>query len=251
MRLCAAVPCFFGGIPFTEAIRRIGALGFDAAETYDWTRLDLPEVKRVCEDNGVELLSMCTTDFRVNEPEHRGAFLDGVKRSCEAAVTVGAGKLITQGGQDTGAGRERQHAAIIETLLCAAPILEDAGVTLMLEPLNALFDHKGTFLTTSAEAFDIVRAVNSPSVKVIYDVYHQQITEGNVIPTVTANLSLIAHLHAAGHPGRHELQSGESNYRVIFDAVDKAGYTGACGLEYGPLLPPEESLRIAKETFGA
>ena len=84
----------------------------------------------------------------------------------------------------------------------------------------------------------------------MYDIYHQQIMEGNIFPNITQNLDCIAHLHSAGHPGRHELQYGVSDYRVIFDAVDKAGYTGACGLEYGPLLDPEESLRIARDLYG-
>ncbi|MBO5299764.1 MAG: hypothetical protein J6B51_06780, partial [Clostridia bacterium] len=73
---------------------------------------------------------------------------------------------------------------------------------------------------------------------------------GNIIPNIVNNLDLIAHLHSAGHPGRHELQFGESDYKVIFSAVDKAGYTGCCGLEYGPLLSPEESLIKAKEIYG-
>ena len=74
--------------------------------------------------------------------------------------------------------------------------------------------------------------------------------EGNIIPSITKNLDLIAHLHGAGHPGRHEMQNGESNYRFIIDAVDAAGYTGAIGLEYSPLMDPVESLREAKRLFG-
>ena len=74
--------------------------------------------------------------------------------------------------------------------------------------------------------------------------------EGNIIPSITANLEHIAHLHAAGHPGRHELQYGENDYRVIMRAVDAAGYTGAIGLEYRPTLDPVESLKIAKEIYG-
>ena len=111
-------------------------------------------------------------------------------------------------------------------------------------------DHPGYYLTSSEEAFAIVREVGSPNVKVVFDIYHQQVSEGNIIPNIVNNLELIAHLHAAGHPGRHELQFGENDYRNIFAAVDKAGYTGACGLEYTPLTDPEESLRTAKELFG-
>ena len=132
----------------------------------------------------------------------------------------------------------------------AKPILEDSGVIIMIEPLNTLVNHKGYYLWSSVEAFDIIREVEHPLVKVVYDIYHQQVMEGNIIPNIVNNLDCIAHLHSAGHPGRHELQFGENDYNFIFDAVDKAGYPGACGLEYGPTLPPRESLRLAREKYG-
>lgn len=250
MRLCVPVPCFFKNIPFEDAIRRIKELGFDAAETYNWKTMDLDAVKKALDETGVELLSMCTTEFRLTDPAYRQAWLDGLQESCDAANKLGVKKLITQVGQDTGAPREEQHAAIVETLKLAKPILEKAQVTIMLEPLNTYVNHPGYYLWSSVEGFEIVREVDSPYVKIIYDIYHQQVMEGNIIPNVINNLDCIAHLHSAGHPGRHELQYGESDYKVIFAAIDKAGYTGACGLEYGPLLPPEESLIIAKHIYG-
>ena len=250
MRLCVPVPCFFKNIPFEDAIRRIKELGFDAAETYNWKSMDLDAVKKALDETGVELISMCTTEFRLTDPAYRQAWLDGLKESCEAANKLGVKKLITQVGQDTGAPREEQHAAIVETLKLAKPILEAAQVTIMLEPLNTYVNHPGYYLWSAVEGFEIVREVDSPYVKIIYDIYHQQVMEGNIIPNVTNNLDCIAHLHSAGHPGRHELQYGENDYKVIFAAIDKAGYTGACGLEYGPLLPPEESLIIARHIYG-
>ncbi|MBE6897215.1 MAG: glyoxylate-induced protein [Ruminococcaceae bacterium] len=250
MRLCVPVPCFFGGIPFTDALRRIKELGFDAAETYGWKNLDLDAVRNTCEETGVELISMCTSEFRMTDAAYRQAWLDGLKESCAAANRVGAKRLITQVGQDTGEDRRIQHENIVETLKLARPILEESGVTIMLEPLNTLVDHKGYYLWSAVEGFDIVKEVDCQFVKIVYDIYHQQVSEGNIIPNIVNNLDLIAHLHSAGHPGRHELQFGESDYKVIFSAVDKAGYTGCCGLEYGPLLPPEESLIKAKEIYG-
>ena len=250
MRLCVPVPCFFKNIPFQDAIYRIKALGFDAAETYNWKDLDFDAVKKALDDTGVELLSMCTTEFRLTDPKYRTAWLDGLKESCAAANRLGVKRLITQVGQDTGAPRAEQHAAIVETLKLAKPILEESGVTIMIEPLNTYFNHPGYYLWSAVEGFEIVREVDSPYVKVVYDIYHQQIMEGNIIPNITNNLDCIAHLHAAGHPGRHEMQNGESDYKVIFAAVDKAGYTGACGLEYSPLMPPEESLIEARRIYG-
>ena len=250
MRFCVPIPCFFGNMPFQDAIRRVKELGFDAVETYDWKNLDMDAVRAACEETGVELLSMCTTEFRMTDPTFRSLWLEGLKESCEAAKKLGVGKLITQVGPDTGAERAIQHEAIVQTLKDAKPILDTYGVVLMLEPLNTYVNHPGYYLTSSAEAFDIVREVDHPCVKIVFDIYHQQVMEGNIISNVTNNLDCIAHLHAAGNPGRNELQYGEINYHAIFDAIDKAGYTGACGLEYFSLLPPEESLLETKRLYG-
>ena len=250
MRLCVPIPCFFGDMEFCEGLRRVKALGYDAAETYNWKGLDFDVVRRTCEETGVELLSMCTSEFRMTDPTFRQAWLDGLEESCQAANRMGVKRLITQVGQDTGAPREQQHAAIVETLNLARPILEKSGVTIMLEPLNTLVNHPGYYLWSAVEGFEIIREVNHPLVKLVYDIYHQQVMEGNIIPNITKNLDCIAHLHSAGHPGRNELQYGENDYKVIFAAVDKAGYTGACGLEYRPLMDPEESLREAKRLYG-
>ena len=229
MRICVPIPCFFGGMDFCDAIRKVGSLGFDCVETYGWKGLDLDLVKKTTEETGVELLSMCTTEFRMTDPAYRQAWLDGLKESCEAANRAGATRLITQVGQDTGAPRAAQHEAIVETLIAAKPILDAHNVIIMIEPLNTL--------------------VNHPLVKVVYDIYHQQVMEGNIIPNIVNNLDCIAHLHSAGHPGRIDLQFGENDYKFIFKKVDEAGYTGACGLEYRPTLGAEESLKEFRRIY--
>ena len=250
MRYCVPIPCLFGQMDFCDAVKTVKKLGFDAVETYNWRNLDLDKVRETCQETGVELLSMCTTEFNMTDPQRRKAWLDGLAISCEAANRVGAKKLITQVGQDTGAERQVQHDSIVAALTEAKPILESTGVTIMIEPLNTYVNHPGYYLWSSAEAFEIIRQVDNPFVKVVYDIYHQQVMEGNIIPSVTGNLDCIAHLHSAGHPGRHELQYGENDYKVIFAAVDKAGYQGACGLEYNPLMPPEESLKEFLRIYG-
>lgn len=248
MRMCVPMPCFFPG-DFMEGIRTVKSLGFDAIETYNWKNLDLDEVRKVCEDLGVEFVSMCTTEFRMTDAAYRKQWLDGLKESCEAANRAGVKHLITQVGQDTGEERAKQHENIVETLRQAKPILDATGVTIMIEPLNTYVNHPGYYLWSSVEGFDIVREVDHPLVKVVYDIYHQQVMEGNIIPNVTKNLDCIAHLHCAGHPGRIELQYGENDYKVIFAAIDKAGYTGCCGLEYNPTMDPVESLKEFRRIY--
>lgn len=250
MRICVPIPCFFPKLDLCEAIERVAALGFDAVEIYKWKDLNLDRVRFALEKNNVEMLSMCTSEFRMTDPEYRDLWLAGLRESCAAANRLGVRRLITQVGPDTGKPRSEQHAAIVAALHAAKPILEESNVTVMIEPLNTYVDHKGYYLWSSAEAFEIIRQVNHPLVKMVFDIYHQQVMEGNIIPNITNNLDCIAHLHAAGHPGRHELQFGENNYRFIIDEVEKAGYAGAIGVEYKPLLSPEESLQSVKLLYG-
>ena len=249
MKFDIPVPCFFGKDDFCEAIKKISALGFDAAETYNWKELDADKVRKTCEEYNVKLVSICTSCFNMTDPDYRDKWLAGLKESCEAAQRLGVGKLITQVGNDTGAERAYQHESIVKALKAAEPILDSFGVTLMIEPLNVLVDHKGYYLPSSAEAFEIIREADSSHAKVVFDIYHQQISEGNIIPNILNNLDLIAHLHCAGHPGRHDLQLGENDYNVIFSAIDKAGYTGFCGLEYNPVGDAVESLEAFRKKY--
>ncbi len=249
MRPCVVLPCFFRNTDFCDAVRLIASIGYDAVELWGWNNIDPASAKAVLEETGVELLSLCTTEFRLNAPTYRGEFLNGLKSTCEFASELSVKRIITQVGNDTGKDRAVQHKSIVDGLLSAVPILDQYGITLMIEPLNTRFDHKGYYLASSSEAFDIVKEVNSPFVKVIFDIYHQQITEGNIIPNITSNLPYIAHLHGAGHPGRHELHFGENDYHVIIKALDNAGYKGALGLEYFPTLDPIASLKQTKEYF--
>ena len=124
MRICIPIPCFFGGMDFCEAIAETGELGFDCEETYNWKDLDLDKVRATCEETGVELRCMCTTEFRLTDPAFRKEWLAGLRESCEAAKRVGASSLITPGRAGHEAlPRAEQHAAIVETLKQAKPML--------------------------------------------------------------------------------------------------------------------------------
>ena len=219
-------------------------------ETYNWKNLDLAKVRATLDETGVTLSSMCTTEFNLTNPEMREKWLDGLRETCEAAKVLGVKKLITQVGQDTGEAREIQHKSIVDGLIAGSEILEKYDITIMIEPLNTYVNHPGYYLWSAVEGFDIVREVNHKNVKLIFDIYHQQVMEGNIIPNIVNNLDCIAHLHGAGHPGRNEMQFGESDYKNIIAAVDKAGYNGALGLEYSPLLDPVARLIEAKRIYG-
>lgn len=241
---------FFKNTPLHEAIKTCSQLGYDAVEMWkapDGAELDA--AADACARYGVEFIAICTDAFSMTADGDLPFYLAGLETACAKAKRLGVKKLISQVGADTSAPRERQRGNIVRCLTAAAPVLEENGLTLVIEPLNTLVDHKGYYLVSAAEGFEIVRQVGSARVKLLYDVYHQQVSEGNIIANITAGIDLIGHLHAAGCPGRHELQSGELDYKRVFAAADAAGYEGVCALEYKPTLPPLESLAETRRLF--
>jgi hydroxypyruvate isomerase len=125
-----------------------------------------------------------------------------------------------------------QTANVVENLKWAAGLCEPSGLIIVLEPLNPK-NHPGLFLTKMAQAYEIAKAVGSPSVKILDDMYHQQITEGNIIPNIDACWDELAAFHIGDSPGRNEPGTGEMNYRNIFKHIHDKGYTGVLCCEHG------------------
>ena len=245
MRYSVCANAVFGGVALPEAVRRIHASGYSAFEFWSWWDQDMAAVAAAQKETGIDCAGMCTRMVPLNVPERRDEYVNGVRDSIKAAAELNCRVLISQVGQTVeGVSRQAQHDSIVAGLRKCAPLLEDAGMMLVIEPLNALINHRGYYLTHSDEAYDIIREAGSPNIKVLFDVYHQQITEGNLIGNIARGIDLIGHVHIAGNPGRHEpLDNSEVCYPVIIDALKKNGYTGAVGLEYMPLRAPEEGLR--------
>jgi len=232
-----------GDLPRPDAIRQAAKLGYTAVEFWEGSGFDVAAYKAALDETGMTLACMGGGGNLVDE-NARVDFVASVKTAIENAKTLGAKGLIAITGQELeSVPREAQKQSIIDGLKEAAKLLEGTGLTMYLEPLNILVDHAGYFLYTSAEGFEIVRAVDSPHVKLLYDIYHQQITEGHLIANITNNIDLIGHFHVAGNPGRGEPYFGEINYQEVFKAIKNAGYEGYAGLEYWAKVDsPEDSL---------
>ena len=129
----------------------------------------------------------------------------------------------------------------------ASEMAENAKITLLIEPLNSLVDHAGYFFDKTDEAVRIIRDIGSPHLKLLYDVYHMQIMQGNILSFIEKNIDIIGHFHSAGVPGRAELFETEVNYPVIIRTIDELGYKGCFGLEYFPTLDHTESLKRTLE----
>lgn len=245
MQYSVCAPAVFSGRPVHAALAQIREAGADAYEFWGWWDQDMAAIEEAQRENQLKCAALCTRMIPLNVPRQRAAYLQGLAQSIAVAKRLDCSVLISQIGQEQAdASRAEQHACIVDGLRACVPQLLDAGVTLVIEPLNTLVDHKGYYLSGSAEAFDIVREVGSPQVKVLYDVYHQQITEGNLIANLTANVDAIGHIHVAGNPGRHEpYENSEVHYPSVIGALQAAGYAGCIGLEYFPLRDPVESLK--------
>ncbi len=253
MKPSVCIDAVFEGLPIAEACARVKASGISAIEYWAWWEKDLDELEAAVKESGLTIAACCTKFISLTDPALRADYLEGLRESIAAAKRLGCDILISQVGDfRVGVSADEQHESLVEGLKEAAPMLEEAGVTLVIEPLNELVDHAGYFLVRSEDAFDVIDDVGSDRVRVVFDIYHQQISEGNLISNIVTNIDKIAHFHAAGNPGRHELQIGEINYPQVFGAIQSAGYTGYIGLEYWPVAEdPTEPLREVAALLGA
>jgi hydroxypyruvate isomerase len=164
----------------------------------------------------------------------RDTFLAQVRESVEVAQRVNAKWMtVVPGYVDKRPDLNYQTAKVVETLRMATQILEPHGLIMVLEPLNTLQNHPGMFLKTIPQAYLICKAVNSPSCKILFDMYHQQITEGNIIPNINTAWDEVAYFQVGDNPGRNEPGTGEMNYRNIFRHIHGKGFTGVVGMEHG------------------
>jgi hydroxypyruvate isomerase len=166
----------------------------------------------------------------------RSEFLNDISNSIEVAKRVNAKWMtVVPGHLDLRKDMNYQTQNVIETLKQASEILEKHDLTMVLEPLN-FRDHPGLFLTESPQAFQICKAVNSKSCKILFDIYHQQIQEGNLIPNIEASWNEIAYFQIGDNPGRNEPTTGEINYKNIFKYIYDKGFNGVLGMEHGNSL---------------
>ncbi|HKP85648.1 MAG TPA: TIM barrel protein [Blastocatellia bacterium] len=245
VRFSVCVDMIMTEIPFLERMERVKRIGYTAFEFWDWKSKDVDAIIRKKDELGLEVATVMGSGWKqLNTEEARKAFVSEIQSSVAAAKRLGSKTLIvTTGLEDRRMARAEQHANYVAALKAAAPHAEAAQVTLVLEPLNTKVDHPAYYLQTAKEGFEMIDEVASPAVKMLFDIYHHQIMEGNVIEDITKNIPKIAHFHVADVPGRHEPGTGEINYANVFRAIAASGYQGYVGLEYKPSRPAEETLR--------
>jgi len=246
--ICICVEPLFEGASLAEKAERVAQAGFKAIEFWFYDEgpgeRNIDELAAACRNRGliVNDLVVSSADGKIGgamvNPADRRTYLARLRESIAVAKKLDCKKFIScTGNAVEGLTHEEQHKSAVETLKAGAPIAAQEGITLMLEPLNSPVDHPGYYLDNGHEGAKIVQEVNHPAVRLLWDIYHMQIMHGNVLDNIKQYLPLIAHFHAAGVPGRHELDNGELNYLEILKRIKEMGYQGCCGLEYWPIGP--------------
>jgi hydroxypyruvate isomerase len=190
--------------------------------------------------------------FAGHDPAVWDSVLQEIRESVEVAKRVNAKWMtVVPGHYDDRLEWDYQTANCIELLKRCSEIFEPHGLVMVLEPLNWWTDHPGLFLHKIAQAYQICRAVGSPSCKILFDIYHQQITEGNLIPNMDRAWEEIAYFQVGDNPGRKEPGTGEINYRNVFKHLHEKGFKGVVGMEHGNSRPGKEGDQAVIEAYVA
>lgn len=249
VKLDALVDLFFTDLSWEQRVRHIAACGYRFIETWNGRDADvllrMAKAGRAC---GVELVSIVVNFDGEDEvapirAENLDRFLDRADRLADHALAAGCQQgIVTTGRTVTGRSREDQLEALTAALRGAGERVAARGFRLNLEPLNTRVDHPGYFMDSREEGLAVVKAVNLPQVRLLYDLYHMSIMTGHHTAFLEPNIEWIGHFHVAGNPGRHEPFHGEMNTPFVLQRALAAGYAGYFGLEYMPSLPCPDTL---------
>ena len=191
-------------------------------------------------------------NFVTRDKEIRQMLVNEMKKAVEVAKRVNATRCtVVPGAYDKGLEWDYQTANTIDNLKYCAEVCEPSGLVMVLEPLNPWTNHPGLFLTKIPQAYQICRAVGSPSCKILDDLYHQQVTEGNLIPNLEMAWDEIGYFQVGDNPGRKEPTTGEINYKNIFKHLYDKGYKGIIGMEHGNSRTGKDGEKAVIEAYRA
>lgn len=258
MKLSACIEILYPQLSFTDRIASAKKDGLSAIEFWGFADKDLDSIHKCCTENDMPIAACCVStknealskrfsELGLIDYYSPGVFAEMCKESLEVAVKYGIPNLIVCSGNDNPSQDSAdKDEYLTQSLIYAAEIFKGSPVNLVMEPLN-LTDHPGTYLTRSDHTERILKNVGSDKVKVLFDIYHQQMTEGNLTANIRKLMPYIGHFHFADCPGRHELGTGEINWAYLISEIEKAGYTGYFGLEY--ITTSDTSSALPKQFF--
>lgn len=238
-RFAVNIEMWWRKLPFMERFAPAAAFGYPAVEIWphQGKDRDVEEIARLKKKLGIEIAQFTAWGFTpgLNDPKNHDAFVKAVEQGCAVAKRLDCKLMTVVGGNDQpGMTQEQMHQNIIEGLKRAAPIAEKHGITMILEPMNIRVDHKGHCLYGSVPTVRICREVGSPNVKINWDLYHMQISEGDLCGRLKDGFDQVGYLQLADHPGRNEPGTGEIHYNRVLREAYELGYRGYVGLECRP-----------------
>ena len=239
--------------PFEERVKTAARLGFKNVEIW-WVDsifkgppdqlAKLAQAHRVAITNTVINSPDGSVGSGLTDPrKSKDAWLERARMTINYTKEAGIPNTIFLTGDRVKDLSDQQMLdSVIEWTKPVVDLAEKAGVTLLLEPLNDKYDHPGHWLTSSDQGAEICRKIGSQRLRILFDCYHMQVMEGDLVNHIKRNIDVIGHFHSAGVPGRHEPFTGETNYPVVLEQIERLGYEGAFGLEYAPSMDQDASL---------
>jgi hydroxypyruvate isomerase len=245
----------FNDLPFEQRLAKVAEAGYSndelVGEYRNWSADDFARANAARKKFGITFDATAGLKNGVANPETRDAFLAELTQALVPMQTLGCPAMIVLSGDVIpGLAREAQHQSCIETLKRAAQLIEGKQidgqpVRLLLECIDPEENPK-YFLTSAAEAIEVVRAVNHPQLQFLYDIFHEQIAEGNLIEKLDQHIDIIGLIHIADVPGRHQPGTGEINYANIYRKLAELNYRRMVAMEFHPTADPVATLRAAK-----
>ena len=246
----------FTDLPFEERLEKVAEAGYNNVELVgEYAKWDDAAFRRAASARrrlGIHFDATAGMPHGVADPSARDAFLGDLREALKPMEALGCPAMIALSGNTVpGLSREDQHNSCIETLKRAGEVVE--GRQIEGQPVRVLLEcidpeeNPKYFLQSAAEAIEIVRAVNHPQVQFLYDLFHEQIAEGNLLEKLIKDINLIGLIHVADVPGRHEPGTGEINYLNIYRALVRLNYHHVVAMEFKPIGDPVATLRTARE----
>jgi hydroxypyruvate isomerase len=250
-RFAVNVEMWWTRLPFADRLRKAAEFGFPAVEFWPWRNKDIDGIASLTRELKIDIAQFTAWGFRpgMNDPANLNKVVEEIEASCQTAKKLGVRKMCVVGGDDQpGMTQEQMHDNIIAALKKAAPVAEKHDVMLILEPMNIRVDHKGHCLYGSAPTVRICREVGSSHVKINWDLYHMQISEGDLCGRLREGFDQCGYLQLADHPGRNEPGTGEVHYNRVLREAYELGYRDYVGLE---LVPKNGELAAARAVAAA
>lgn len=228
-----------GGRAVPERVRAAADVGFPAVEIWDWQDKSLPDLGRALVETNTELHTLCVETWRdkceLADPRSHEEFIARVERAASVAVELGTPKLVALAGDAIpGLDVTSQRAAVVDALARASDLVAKLNLELVVEVVNRQFEGPNALLQDSASALEVVRQVDRPNVKFLYDRYHAILNDEPLGWAIDTQMDLVGHVQAADVPGRHEFGTGSQDWVDELAWLIRAGYEGYVGIEIVP-----------------